>query len=990
MREHRRLMAVVVCAALIASLAAVVGAATPAAATAPLVLEQIWGNGGTGPGNFNGVSGVATSATGFVYVVDSGNDRVQRFDVDGNYLSQFGGTGSGNGQFSNPTGVAVAPDGSVYVTDTGNNRIQRFDAGGAFLATWGTLGSGPSQLNGPQGVAVNASGNVFVTDTGNNRVVKFTAIGTYKTRWGVGGTANGRFDAPTGVAVSADRRVYVVDSGNHRVQQFSATGIYQLQWSLSTGVFLAPWGVAVDAAGDVFVADGSTHKIKKYSPTGTLLGTLGVAAPVGVAVGPDGVKVFVAYNSARMARFGPDPDPDVPPPVFLEVWDAGFDFPHGIAVDPSSGNVYIADTTLNQVLVFSAAGGFIDRWGSAGSGNGQLAGPTGVAADGSGNVYVADSGNHRIQKLTASGSYVTQWGGLGTANGQFNNPEGVAVDASGNVYVADTGNDRIQKFNSQGLFASKWGSAGTGTGQFNGPEGLGIDPSGNVYVADTGNWRVQRFTSSGVFTSDLRGRYGSFDNPHSVAFDPAGNVYVADTGRHRIELLTPTGGHLTEWGDAGSGDGQLLYPYGIAVNGAGLIYLTDTGNKRAQRLVPAPVTTPVVALSANQSAVAQGDPIDYQLTVTNASIATLTGVSVSDPHAPDCEAPIGSLAPSASVTIDCVYNTGPDDAGPYTNTATVTSDQANAAASNTVTTQVGPAVTVTLSAPARVVATESIAYTVGITNNSALTLTGVRVSDTAVPSCAGPVADIDPGATATVNCARSTSDADSGASVFNAVFVDSTSAQGGFATAATRVAGRVTGTVTGPGGAPTAGAHVLALDRDFLPLRGDAVADGSGQFTLGLDPGRYYLAVLDPSGVGAAEYYNNKTAALSLGSSDLVTVASGSGPASVGTVSLASGFSPVVNPATISGVVSDANGPLAGVWVVAVNGGVRSVVRTNASGQYTVGNLPAGNAFLEFVDPAGTHAIRWYHNDAGGNPTPIALTAGQARTGFDELLPAYP
>lgn len=63
---------------------------------------------------------------------------------------------------------------------------------------------------------------------------------------------------------------------------------------------------------------------------------------------------------------------------------------------------------------------------------------------------------------------------------------------------------------------------------------------------------------------------------------------------------------------------------------------------------------------------------------------------------------------------------------------------------------------------------------------------------------------------------------------------------------------------------------------------------------------------------------------------------------------------------------------------------------TNALGQYTVANLPAGPTWLEFVDPAGTHAIRWYHNDNGSNPTSIPVVAGQAVTGVDETPPAFP
>jgi hypothetical protein len=95
---------------------------------------------------------------------------------------------------------------------------------------------------------------------------------------------------------------------------------------------------------------------------------------------------------------------------------------------------------------------FVTTWGTAGSGNGQLLSPWGIAVDGSGNVYVADSNpipspsNDRIQKFTGSGGFLTTWGTSGSAPGQFKRPRGIAVDASGCVYVTDTNNHRIQKF----------------------------------------------------------------------------------------------------------------------------------------------------------------------------------------------------------------------------------------------------------------------------------------------------------------------------------------------------------------------------------------------------------------------------------------------------------------------------------------------------------------------------------------------------------------
>ncbi len=92
------------------------------------------------------------------------NNRIQKFDSNGGYLTQWGSYGSGNGQFNHPQGVAVDSSGNVYVADTGNNRIQKFNSNGGYLTQWGSYGSGNGQFTFPLGIAVDSSGNVYVAD----------------------------------------------------------------------------------------------------------------------------------------------------------------------------------------------------------------------------------------------------------------------------------------------------------------------------------------------------------------------------------------------------------------------------------------------------------------------------------------------------------------------------------------------------------------------------------------------------------------------------------------------------------------------------------------------------------------------------------------------------------------------------------------------------------------------------------------------------------
>src|SRR3990170_2911727 len=117
------------------------------------------------------------------------------------FLFKFGTDGSGDGEFADPQGVAVDSTGNIYVADTINNRIQKFDSNSNFLLNFGTPGSGDGKFNHPFGVAVDSSGKIYVADTINNRIQKFNSKGKFILKFGTPGTGDGQFVGPEGVAV---------------------------------------------------------------------------------------------------------------------------------------------------------------------------------------------------------------------------------------------------------------------------------------------------------------------------------------------------------------------------------------------------------------------------------------------------------------------------------------------------------------------------------------------------------------------------------------------------------------------------------------------------------------------------------------------------------------------------------------------------------------------------------------------------------------------
>ena len=207
-----------------------------ASAEPPPDFLAAWGSGGSGEGQFSSPRGVAVDSAANVYVADSYNHRIQKFDAGGTFLAQWGSSGTGDGQFFGPWDVAVDSAGNVYVADTGNHRIQKFDAGGTFLAQWGSSGSDVGQFSSPRGVAVDGAGNVYVADSYNDRIQKFDAGGTFLARWGVYGEGEGQFSYPSGVAVDDAGNVYVADTSNHRVQKFGYPSL-----DVNVEVDIRPW-----------------------------------------------------------------------------------------------------------------------------------------------------------------------------------------------------------------------------------------------------------------------------------------------------------------------------------------------------------------------------------------------------------------------------------------------------------------------------------------------------------------------------------------------------------------------------------------------------------------------------------------------------------------------------------------------------------------------------------------------------------------------------
>jgi sugar lactone lactonase YvrE len=346
---------------------------------------------GTGAAaRFYGPSG-AVDGSGNLFVADSGNNTIRKITPAGvvsTFAGLAGSTGSADGtgaaaRFSQmdpmysvgPQGVAVDGAGNVFVADTDNGTIRKITPSGVVTTLAGTAGSGGSadgtgaaaRFSGPYGVAVDGAGNVFVADTDSDTIRKITPSGVVTTLAGtawLSGSADGtgaaaNFWHPSGVAVDTAGNVFVADTFNYTIRKITPAGVVTtlagtagLSGSADgTGAaarFDFPSGVAVDGAGNVFVAAGS---IRKITPAGVVT-TLAVSG--GVAVDGAG-NLFVSGNNAirKISTSGvvttivgvaaPVSAGNFPGPL-----PASIVFPSGVAIDSSTGKLYI---TLHDAVM---------------------------------------------------------------------------------------------------------------------------------------------------------------------------------------------------------------------------------------------------------------------------------------------------------------------------------------------------------------------------------------------------------------------------------------------------------------------------------------------------------------------------------------------------------------------------------------------------------------------------------------------------------------
>jgi len=269
----------------------------------------------------------------------------------GSFGAPCSGSPCGAGQFSEPSGVAVsASTHDVYVVDAGDDRVEQFSSAGAFVGQWDGSAAPSGVFSSPSAIAVDNSGSpldpsagdVYVVDTGHRAIDKFNAAGGYEgqLKETTGGAPFGGID---GVAVDASGVVWVYQASGE-IDSFGDALVNEYL-SKRESPFETHPGFAVDSEDDLYVNRGSGAFAKLNSAGETLIAEVDLQVSTAAAVNLPDNEVFID-NGASVEAFAAGGSS-------LESFGAGhLTSGSGLAVDPASGTVYVADSAADAVDVF--------------------------------------------------------------------------------------------------------------------------------------------------------------------------------------------------------------------------------------------------------------------------------------------------------------------------------------------------------------------------------------------------------------------------------------------------------------------------------------------------------------------------------------------------------------------------------------------------------------------------------------------------------------
>lgn len=276
---------------------------------------------------------------------------------------------------------------------------------------------------------------------------------------------------------------------------------------------------------------------------------------------------------------------NVPPTYLFSIYDVSE--PTGVAVSPDGQRIYVAESAgERQVRIFTRDGTQLLAFGPPDSQPGNRS-PLYPAVSSDGRVYVPDLYWRGVLIYTPDGKF----NGILRPNGDSAfkwAPLGINFGTDGTAYVTDRGEsgDRVVVLEPSGMVKQTIGKKGNGDGELYQPQRAVVDRQKRVYVSDGVNSRVSVFLLDGKFKQSFGGgtAEGSVGIPRGMAVDDQNRLYVVNAVDHNVQVfgLDADNKFLFSFGAAGKGDGQFVYPNDIAVDSSARIYVADRKNNRVQ------------------------------------------------------------------------------------------------------------------------------------------------------------------------------------------------------------------------------------------------------------------------------------------------------------------------------------------------------------------------------------------------------------------------
>jgi len=535
--------------------------------------------------------------------------QVIKLNSQGQEVLRFGSTGSEMGQLQRPTGIVVDGDGNIYVYDSGNARVQKFDSSGGCLLSFvvDVAHSYRLFLDGQNKVYL-AAGPIVKRYSSNGLLeFSFEPDPSYYypndqgNSWG------------PNISIDAQGMIYLHSSvktppagPSTRIVTFSPSGIFLRQVSipyLSSWFCLIPPSAPTDSPsyymGDFPAPPESNWPvtamsvIHKVNVAGAFLSEFSMPHPhsmITACVADEVGNLYLADDlggihkineiGADLLSIGGGPE------------TGRFLFPDPTAID-AHGDIYVLDMMNYRIQKFNGNGTFLLTFGSSGDGEGQFNSPCDLDVGPDGNVYVLDDRLHqaKIMKFRPSGFYL---GYIDAPSYSLGNVIALEVDGRGNSFLF--GIDGLAKISPAGDLVSLVSFPGKGVNYEN--CALAVGSSGLVYALID----MVKCYGSYIFVYDpslsLVACYGNMDAPyhdidvpyHYFPFGPISGIdldghddlYVADSSNSCIHVINPAGVLTRTFSSAIPGESGIFGMSGITVDCPGNIIVSDAYRNRIQ------------------------------------------------------------------------------------------------------------------------------------------------------------------------------------------------------------------------------------------------------------------------------------------------------------------------------------------------------------------------------------------------------------------------